>query len=66
MASESVMAREICGRSKDKTYKHHLIPKVKGGKKGEIVECCEACSRQVYMLFSGGELARINRVSAAL
>jgi hypothetical protein len=53
------MTCKICGRHTDKIYKHHLIPKVKGGKKGEIIECCKTCSRQVHMLFSEGELAKM-------
>jgi 5-methylcytosine-specific restriction enzyme A len=53
------MTCKICGRPTDKGYKHYLIPKVKGGKKGEIIECCKTCSRQVHMLFSEGELAKM-------
>jgi hypothetical protein len=56
---ELAMACKICARPTDKIYKHHLIPKVKGGKKGQIIECCKTCSRQVHMLFSESELARM-------
>jgi protein-arginine kinase activator protein McsA len=55
-----VMTCKICGRSPTKLYKHHLVPKVKGGKKGEIIECCKTCSKQVHMLFSESELAGMN------
>ncbi len=49
-----------CGCEMDQIYRHHVVPRVKGGKKGEVVECCWTCSRQVHMLFTEGELARMS------
>lgn len=53
------MVCRICEKKTDKIYKHHLIPKVKGGKNKGIVECCRTCSREIHMLFSENELAKI-------
>lgn len=53
------MTCKICERPTDKIYKHHLIPRVKGGTRGETIECCKTCSRQVHMLFSENELAKM-------
>lgn len=47
----------ICNAEVNRLYKHHLIPKSKGGAKGEIVECCDMCSQQIHMLFTEKELA---------
>ncbi len=49
----------ICKRKTDKLYKHHIIPKVKGGAKKGIVQCCRTCAKQVHMLFSENELAKM-------
>ncbi len=48
----------ICKRKTNKLYNHHVVPKVKGGSKGEIVKCCLTCSKQIHMLFSENELAK--------
>jgi hypothetical protein len=50
---------EICKRKPDKLYKHHIVPKVKGGAKKGIVYCCRTCSKQIHMLFSVNELAKM-------
>jgi len=47
---------KLCSRDVNKLYNHHLVPKVKGGKDGEIVQCCYTCSRQIHMLFAEAEL----------
>jgi hypothetical protein len=47
----------ICKRKTDRLYKHHVVPKVKGGAKKGIVYCCHTCAKQVHMLFSENELA---------
>lgn len=44
----------------EKMHRHHLVPKVKGGAKKGIVLCCKTCSRQVHMLFSENELAKMS------
>ena len=49
----------ICKRSTDHIHRHHVVPKVKGGKKGETVECCPTCNKQVHLLFTENELAKI-------
>jgi hypothetical protein len=50
----------ICGEEVDRLYKHHVVPKVKGGAKGETVGCCYTCNGQVHMLFNESELARMS------
>ena len=49
----------ICHRETDKLFKHHVVPKVKGGSKGDIIGCCKTCAKQVHMLFSENELAKM-------
>lgn len=53
------MTCEICKRKRGKLYKHHIVPKVKGGAKKGMISCCRTCSRQIHMLFSVNELARM-------
>lgn len=36
---------------------HHLVPKLKGGNKGETVELHEICHRKIHSLFDEGEIA---------
>jgi hypothetical protein len=49
----------ICKRAVDKPYKHHVVPKAKGGAKKGVIQCCRTCSRQVHMLFSEKELSKM-------
>lgn len=49
----------FCRRGVKQLYKHHLVPKVKGGVKGEIIECCRTCSQQIHMLFTEAELQKM-------
>jgi hypothetical protein len=46
----------FCNREAQLLYKHHVVPKVKGGLHGETIDCCETCSKQVHMLFTESEL----------
>lgn len=54
------MICELCNRETDKLFKHHIIPKIKGGSKGDILLCCLNCSQQVHMLFTEHELATMS------
>jgi hypothetical protein len=46
----------ICGID-PAVEKHHVLPKSKGGRKLETVDCCSDCGGQVHMLFSNKDLA---------
>jgi hypothetical protein len=37
--------------------KHHVLPKSKGGRGQDTIECCSDCGGQVHMLFTNAELA---------
>ena len=37
---------------------HHLVPKLKGGRKGPQARLCSTCHRQVHAMFTEGTLAR--------
>lgn len=52
---------EACKRTVDKLYKHHVIPKkyLDGKLQEKTVNCCQTCSKQIHMLFSERELAKI-------
>jgi hypothetical protein len=48
--------RDIVPGSADK---HHLIPKLKGGKNGPTVNLHTVCHKKIHSTFSENELARI-------
>jgi 5-methylcytosine-specific restriction endonuclease McrA len=37
---------------------HHLIPRQKGGKKGEKIYLCVPCHKQIHKMFDNGELKK--------
>lgn len=48
----------ICKRKDVEHWdKHHLIPKLKGGKNGETVNICRMCHDKIHSIFSEAELA---------
>lgn len=42
------------------TEKHHVLPKSKGGRHLETIECCSDCGGQIHMLFNNNELATMS------
>ncbi|WP_199247996.1 HNH endonuclease [[Phormidium] sp. ETS-05] len=52
------MSCQLCNREVNKLTLHHLIPKQKGGKKGETIEICSACHHQIHALFDNTHLAQ--------
>jgi hypothetical protein len=54
------MKCELCKEETNKLYKHHIIPRSKGGKYGDILHCCHTCNSQVHMLFTNNELANMS------
>lgn len=54
---------ELCNRPLgEKTEKHHIVPKSKGGK--ETVEIHPICHRKIHKVFSRTELANLGTISA--
>ena len=52
------MKCELCDREVTKLYRHHLIPKQRGGKKGPVSMLCWSCKDMVHILFTNKELER--------
>ena len=38
--------------------KHHLVPKLRGGKKGAVAVLCKSCHSKIHSILSETELAR--------
>jgi 5-methylcytosine-specific restriction enzyme A len=51
---------QICKEEVGRLLKHHVTPKCKGGAHGEIAKCCKTCAKQVHVLFTNKELARMS------
>lgn len=47
----------LCNEKTNQIIKHHLVPKSKGGAKGETIQCCRMCAEMVHMLHTDKELA---------
>ncbi len=44
----------LCDRNTASLEKHHLVPKLKGGK--DTLEICNLCHDQIHMIFTNNEL----------
>jgi len=44
------MKCELCEREVDALTEHHLVPRSKGGKKGDTIDVCEQCSKQIHCI----------------
>ena len=49
---------ELCEREVEKLSKHHLIPKSRGGSKGDIAWFCLSCIEMVHQLIPNKELEK--------
>lgn len=49
---------ELCRRESASYSKHHLVPRVQGGRHGLTAKLCSTCHRQLHALFSEATLAR--------
>ncbi len=49
---------ELCRRESASYSKHHLVPRVQGGRYGPTAKLCSTCHRQLHALFSEATLAR--------
>ena len=49
---------ELCRRESASYSKHHLVPRVQGGRHGPTAKLCSTCHRQLHALFSEATLAR--------
>lgn len=54
------MQCRICKEEVNRVLKHHIVPKSEGGAKGEIAYCCKTCAKQVHVLFTNKELAKMS------
>ena len=50
----------LCGRDipTDRESRHHLVPKLKGGAKGDTVLLHSSCHSKIHSVFTESELAR--------
>ncbi len=48
----------LCAREVAETSRHHLVPRVEGGRHGPTVELCQPCHSSVHRFLSNRELAR--------
>ncbi len=49
---------ELCAREVERTSKHHLLPKQKGGKHTQTVDLCQPCHKTIHHTFTNAVLAR--------
>lgn len=49
---------ELCRREVEKTSRHHLTPKQKGGKYGATANLCQPCHKTIHHTYSNAELAK--------
>jgi 5-methylcytosine-specific restriction protein A len=56
---EKLITCSICNVEypKPDTSKHHVMPKLKGGRNGRIEKACGTCHGQIHALFTEKELA---------
>lgn len=52
------MICQLCERDVDVLTEHHLIPRVKGGLKGDRIDICVQCSRQIHCMYDNKKLAK--------
>jgi len=52
------MICELCDRDEDRFEKHHLVPKSKGGLKGDFIMVCEQCADQIHALYDNKTLSK--------
>ena len=50
---------ELCDREVKKTSRHHLVPKQKGGNKGDTIDVCYPCKDMIHRLIDNYSLAKI-------
>lgn len=48
----------LCEREVRETSRHHLVPRVEGGRYGPTVDLCQPCHSSVHRFLSNRELAR--------
>lgn len=48
----------LCGREVQQTSRHHLVPRVEGGRYGPTVELCQPCHSSVHRFLTNRDLAR--------
>ena len=48
----------LCERAVSETSRHHLVPRVEGGRYGPTVDLCQPCHSSVHRFLTNRELAR--------
>lgn len=48
----------LCERPVQETSRHHLVPRVEGGRYGPTIELCQPCHSSVHRFLTNRELAR--------
>jgi hypothetical protein len=49
---------QLCEREVNRTSKHHLKPKSRGGKHTPTADLCQPCHKTIHKTFTNKELAR--------
>lgn len=49
---------DLCDRKVEALTRHHLIPKSRGGSKGDIILVCHSCKDMIHKLIPNKELER--------
>lgn len=52
------MICDLCKRNVNNLTKHHLIPKSRGGAKGDTIQLCLSCKDMVHILIDNKQLER--------
>jgi hypothetical protein len=59
MKINSVFHCELCKREVGILTRHHLVPKSRGGRGGNVIMLCVSCKDQIHRLFTNKELERV-------
>lgn len=60
------MECQLCNRDFEKLTRHHLVPKVRGGSKGDVIMVCLSCKDMIHRLIPNKELERKYNTLGAL
>jgi len=52
------MQCQLCERDVERLTAHHLIPRSRGGLKGNTVDVCVQCSKQIHAMYDNKTLER--------
>ena len=52
------MPCRLCERDVEILTKHHLVPRSRGGMKGDTIDVCIQCSKQIHAMYDNKTLAK--------